>query len=200
MPAARLANWQGSAAARTEGRNVGFEFQTARKHTSAFSRRDSPEACSSFTLVENRGRRESRVPIAPAVVRQKNARVDHRFNRITPAFPARMVYGLLRTLPGEPSSLATVALRMTDASRTRLGGNISTKLDASFGRQDHTTSPSATVSAKGLAGPRTIRRVSSKMGCSAVRPRPGRSLTEKPALQSRLRPTLSRPSHPTARS
>src|ERR1700680_511877 len=56
------------------------------------------------------------MPIAPAVVRTKSARVDHRFNRITPAFPARMVYGLLRALPGEPSSFATVALRMTDAS------------------------------------------------------------------------------------
>jgi hypothetical protein len=26
---------------------------------------------------------------------------DHRFNRITPAFPARMAYGLLRALPGD---------------------------------------------------------------------------------------------------
>src|SRR5882757_6631857 len=103
-------------------------------------------------------RREQRAQGKPGADRTrgrapKNARVDHRFNRITPAFPARMVYGLLRTLPGEPSSFATVALRMTDAYRTRSGGYISAKLDASVGRQDHTTSPSATVSAKGLAGP-----------------------------------------------
>jgi hypothetical protein len=137
------------------------------------------------------------MPTAPAIVRQKNARVDHRFNRIIPAFPARMVYGLLRTLPGEPCSFATVALRMTDASRTRSGGHISTRLDASVGRQNHTTSPSATVSAKGLAGPRTIRRVSSKTGCSAVRPRPGRLLNEKirPAIPSAPDTVASTASH-----
>ena len=163
-------------------RSIVIQFSNSRPipKTTSPSRREAPEVCGSFTLVQNRGRRESRVPIAPAVVRRKHARVDHRFNRSIPAFPARMVYGLLRILPGEPSSVATVALRMTDASRTRSGGCISARLDASVGRQNDTTSPSATVSAKGLAGPRTIRRVSSKMGCSAVRPRPGRSLTAKP--------------------
>ena len=75
--------------------NVVFEFQTARRYTSAFSRRDTPEACIGYTLLQNRGRRESRVPIAPAVVRTRSARVDHRLNRIVPAFPARVGYGLL---------------------------------------------------------------------------------------------------------
>jgi hypothetical protein len=114
------------------GANVGFKFQTARRYASAFSRRDAPEACISFTLLQNRGRRESRVPIAPAVVRTKNARVDHRFNRITPAFPAQWLtaYFVLSPVTG---FLATVALRMTDAARPRLGGHISAKLDASVG-------------------------------------------------------------------
>src|SRR5450755_2412807 len=75
--------------------------ERTRGYAFAFSRRGAPEVCISFTLLRNRGRRESRMPIAPAVVRTKSARVDHRFNRITPAFPARMVYGLLRALPGD---------------------------------------------------------------------------------------------------
>jgi hypothetical protein len=45
-----------------------------------------------------------------------------------------MVYGLLRALPGEPSSVATVTSQI-----------ISAKLGASIGRQDHTTSPSASA-------------------------------------------------------
>jgi hypothetical protein len=159
-----------------------------------------PRLASVLPSLRTEGAGKAGCRLHPRSCATKNARVDHRFNRIIPAFPARMVYGLLRTLPGEPSSLATVALRMTDAPRTRSGGYISARLDASFGRQNDTTSPSATIFAKGLAGPRTIRRVSSKMGCSAVRPRAGRSLTERPALQSLARPTLSRPSHPTARS
>ena len=48
-----------------------------------------------------RGRRESRVPDAPAVVRTGSTRVDHRFNRIDPAFPARWCYGFLRALLGD---------------------------------------------------------------------------------------------------
>src|ERR1700674_2177110 len=71
------------------GSNVGFKFQTVRGYAFVFSRRDAPEVCINFTLLQNGGCRESRMPIAPAVVRTKSARVDHRFNRITPAFPAR---------------------------------------------------------------------------------------------------------------
>ena len=46
----------------------------------------------------------------------------HRFAEITPAFPARWLYGLLRALPGVPGLLAPVALSI-----------ISTRLDASVG-------------------------------------------------------------------
>src|SRR5258706_1583697 len=74
-----------------EESDVVFEFQTARGYAFAFSRRDAPEACIRFTLPRKRGRRESRAPIAPAIVRTKTARVDHRINRIIPAFPARWV-------------------------------------------------------------------------------------------------------------
>jgi hypothetical protein len=91
-----------------------------------------PRFASTSPSIENRGRGESRVPIAPAVVRTKNARVDHRFNRITPAFPARMGYGLLRALPGD-RLVATVALRIDDACRTGWPDASPTKLDASTG-------------------------------------------------------------------
>jgi hypothetical protein len=97
-----------------------------------FSRRDAPEVCISFTLLQNRGRRESRMPIAPAVVRTRSARVDHRFNRITPAFPARWftAYFVLSPVNG-----LSCHRRLADdrCSPARLGGHISAKLDASVG-------------------------------------------------------------------
>lgn len=72
------------------------------------------------------------MPIASAVVREKGARVDHRATgsfRLSPRewFTA---YSALSPVTG---LFATVALRMTDASRTRLGGCISARLDASIG-------------------------------------------------------------------
>ena len=98
-----------------------------------FSRRDAPEVCINFTLLQNRGRRESRMPIAPAVVRTKNARVDHRFNRITPAFPARMVYGLLRALPGDRAFLPPSPCGLMIHLKPGWAGCISARLDASIG-------------------------------------------------------------------
>jgi len=58
----------------------------------------------------------------------------YRFSVGIPAFPAQWFYGLLRDLPGEPSSFATVTSRI-----------ISAKLSASVGRQNHATLPSARV-------------------------------------------------------
>jgi hypothetical protein len=52
-----------------------------------------------------------------------------------PGLPCAVVYGLFRALPGEPSSFATVI----PEKRT------SHELDASVGRQDHTTSPSVSA-------------------------------------------------------
>jgi hypothetical protein len=50
----------------------------------------------------------------------------------TPGIPRAMVYSLLRALPGEPGLFATV-----------ISGISSTDLIPASGRQDHTTSPSA---------------------------------------------------------
>src|SRR5260370_20749219 len=92
-----------------------IQISNSKGYASAFSRRDTPELCVNFDPLENRGRRESRAPIAPAVVRTTSARVDHRFNRITPAFPARRVtaYFVLSPVTG---LFATLAFRMTAAS------------------------------------------------------------------------------------
>jgi hypothetical protein len=65
------------------------------------------------TLLNRRGRREGRVPAAPtARARRKvcGARVNHRYRRRHPAFPARMVDGLYALSPVNqllpPSSFA----------------------------------------------------------------------------------------------
>ena len=116
------------------------------RHTSAFSRPVLPELFPiSLTLFSRRGRREGR---APAGTRGPCARtctrVDHRLNRDIPAFPARMVLRLLRDLPGETSSFATVAHGLL-RRLIPVGMNHPHGLDASVGRRDHTTSPSAHV-------------------------------------------------------
>jgi len=54
----------------------------------------------------SRGRRESRVPIAPmGPVQQKSTGVGPQVNRSNPGFPCAMVYGLLRALPGDRACL-----------------------------------------------------------------------------------------------
>jgi hypothetical protein len=139
-----------------------------------------PRFCVTFTLPRKRGRRESRAPIAPAVVRTKSARVDHRFNRIVPAFPARMGYGLLRALPGDRlvchRRFADHRRIPNPVGRTHLSQN----LTPASGRQDHTTSPSATAFTERSAGLVQPGKVPSKTVCSAVRPHAGRSLTATP--------------------
>jgi hypothetical protein len=98
-----------------------------------FSRRDAPELCINSPSFKERGRRESRMPIAPAVVRTKGARVDHRLNRIAPAFPARMVYGLLRALPGDRLVCHRRLRGLTIHPEPGWPGCISARLDASTG-------------------------------------------------------------------
>src|ERR1019366_7706383 len=98
------------------------------------SRRDAPEPL--MNLSPNRGRRECRVPAAPAASRA-NDETKHTSIVTTgpprsPGIPARNGFnGFLRALPGDrallPPSLANYSANLTPVS----------------GRQDHTTSPSA---------------------------------------------------------
>jgi hypothetical protein len=59
------------------------------------------------------------MPIAPAVVRARSARVDHRLNRIVPA-SLREWFTAYFALSSVTGLFATVALLITDAPQTRL--------------------------------------------------------------------------------
>ena len=79
-----------------------------------------------------RGCRESRVRAAPAVSRakgnkQKRTRA-YRFSGEHPAFPAQWFYDLLRDLPGEPSSIATVTSQITPPSLSPASGARTSRL------------------------------------------------------------------------
>src|ERR1700730_17400361 len=73
-----------------------------------------------------RGRRECRVPAAPAASRAKlnkaHERRHHRFTGVDPAFPAQWFYGLYRALPGGRILVVTVTgglqARQTQADLT----------------------------------------------------------------------------------
>jgi hypothetical protein len=96
------------------------------------------------TLIENRGRREDRVPFAPMVrVQQKSTRQNHRYEPNNRPSLRNGFNGLLRALPGEtglcchrPCDARSVVTSATMRKR------IAREAPAS-GRQDHTTSPSA---------------------------------------------------------
>jgi hypothetical protein len=148
-----------------------------------------PGFASASPSLQNRGRRESRMPIAPAVVRTKSARVDHRFNRIAPAFPARMGYGLLRALPGDRAFLPPSPCGLTTHLKPGWAGCIFARLDASIGAPGPHDFAVRARPAKALAGPRATRRVLAKTVLSAGRPRAGPPLTGKtrPAIPLRAR-------------
>jgi hypothetical protein len=111
-----------------------------RGHTFSFSRRNSSELCIVSTLLKNRGCREGRVAAAPGAPAQKifaRARKP-QVQAVTTGLPCAVVLRLIRALLGEPSRLPPSPPRSFSAS---LG--LSTK---ALGRQDHTTSPSASAS------------------------------------------------------
>ncbi len=125
---------------------------------------------------------------------------DPRFNRIIPAFPARMGYGLLRALPGDRAVLPPSPCGLT-IHPDPVGPDASPQdLTPASGRQDHTTSPSATVSPEVL--PDLVRSGEfrqRRFAAPFVRAPSDRSRQD-PPCDPVARPTLSRPSHPTARS
>src|SRR4051812_35550 len=95
-----------------------------------------PSFASTFAL-HRRGRREDRMRAAPAVScakSHKNTHTSIQVQRRTPGLPCAMVLRLIRGLPGEASSIATIA-----------GGILPANLTPAFGRRNHTTSPSANL-------------------------------------------------------
>jgi len=69
----------------------------------------------------------------------------YRFSGGNPAFPALWCYGLLRALPGDRAFLPPSLARR---------GSVFTNLAPASGRQDHTTSPSASVCVRLSQAPR----------------------------------------------
>src|SRR5690348_2471788 len=78
------------------------------------------------------------------------ARVDRQVQPRQPGIPCAVVYGLLRALLGEPDFVVTVASAMTC---------IVANLAPATGRQDHTTSPSASASSVFDASASTASRL-----------------------------------------
>jgi hypothetical protein len=120
------------------------KVRPAAGYDSAISRRGAPEVISLLRPLESRGRRESRVPMTPAVVRTRCTRrtagaPEH------PAFPAQWFYGLCRALPGAeflwPPS--PTDWRLIEGP---VGPDNLHQLDTSNGCQDHAVLPSAASS------------------------------------------------------
>jgi hypothetical protein len=89
-----------------------FHLISNTSHTSAFSRREAPEACVSFSL--QGGSRECRMRAAPAVSCAKALEKAHTSIQGSgehPTFPAQWLYGLYRALPGVSGFAASVASR-----------------------------------------------------------------------------------------
>jgi hypothetical protein len=116
--------------------DIAHSRSSSSKHTFALSRRDAPELCRN--LSPKRGRGECRVPGAPAASCAKSSGSMHTSIHSEVAknirHPHAMVYGLFRALPGDrallpPSPAEVASTDLTPASR----------------RQDHTSSPSASV-------------------------------------------------------
>src|SRR3954462_2937431 len=74
-----------------------------------------PSFASTFAL-HRRGRREDRMRAAPAVSCARSHRNTHtsiQVQRRTPGLPCAMVLRLIRALPGETNSFATIASRIS---------------------------------------------------------------------------------------
>ncbi len=109
------------------------------KYESAFSRRDPPESCFNLPPSKHRGRRESRVRAAPAVscakCAQKHAH-EHTGSAESIRPSLRNGFTAYSALSPVTGFVATVA----PEKRSLL-----TNLTPAPGRQDHTTSPSASA-------------------------------------------------------
>ncbi len=103
-----------------------------RAHASAISRRHPSELCWNNGPRNGGGRREGRVPIAPMVRVQKNARGRTTGTSRTTGLPCAMALRLIRDLPRDRRSCPCVATTRKHVA-----------LASAPGGQDHTTSPCA---------------------------------------------------------
>src|SRR6187431_3469158 len=111
-----------------------------------------PRFAFSFTLPGKEGRRESRVPIAPAVVHKKRTS-GPQVNRII-RLSLRDGLRLIRDLPGDRALLPPSPCRY-QTIKPGWARHISTRLDASVGAPGPHDFAVRARPAKALAGPRT---------------------------------------------
>jgi len=109
------------------------------RYASALSRRDAPEFCTNHLPRKQRaqgipGARRAR---SLACEIKKHTSVVTTVTPVSPGIPCAMVYDLLRALPGDRAFLPPSLTRKIPANLTPASG-----------RQDHTTSPSATCAAR----------------------------------------------------
>jgi hypothetical protein len=120
-----------------------FECQTAETIADTRPRSGAaiarPELMSSSWPSRERGRREGRVPTAPMVRVQQKARGRTTGTGGSSGLPCAMVLRFIRALPGDHAWLPPSPARRV---------NVFATLAPASERQDHTTSPSATPSAK----------------------------------------------------
>src|SRR5215216_6528773 len=151
-------------------------------------------SCASTIAVLKAGRRESRVPMTPAVVRTGCTRrtagaPEH------PAFPAQWFYGLCRDLLGA-EFLWRPSLTDWRSIEVPVGPDNLHQLDTSNGCQDHTVLPSAASSDHTLQParmlPEEVSTEAFKRRSSSRRP----IAHGKPPCDHARGPTLPRPPQP----
>jgi hypothetical protein len=112
----------------------GFNFRTANSHASVFSRRDPPELYINLRpSLEAEGAGKAGCRSHPWVPCKKSTEAGPQVQPDQSGFPCAVVYGLLRALPGDRACLPPSPLRSL----------LPKSLTPASGRQDHTTSPSA---------------------------------------------------------
>jgi hypothetical protein len=150
---------------------------------------------------ENRGRRECRVPAAPAApCAIKSTGVGTTGQPDHSGIPCTVVLRLIPRSPRGPGSFAPVVPRINGADDPVGRMHLRENLAPASGRQDHTTSPSAAVSAKNVSTawyqPAEVLTTteSAPFVCAPFH----RSRENRPAIT--CAPTLPRPPHPAPTS
>jgi hypothetical protein len=110
---------------------------TTDRHTFSFPRRVSPELCIFRYPRRNEGAGKAGWPLHPGLPRKRylRERVNHRYRRRHSGLPCAVVYGLYELSP--------VNLRLPPLSARC--ESIVANLAPAWARQDHTTSPSASM-------------------------------------------------------
>ena len=109
----------------------------------------SPRFASSFALPRKEGAGKTGCALHPRSRVQVHKRVRTRAYRSSgehPAFPAQWLYGLCRDLPGEPSSVATVACRIAPTSLAPASGARTTRFCRTLEPRASGVTPASTAS------------------------------------------------------